>query len=129
MKKADRQSIFDKTEGVCFYCGQCLPQRWHADHFHPVVRSPDGTMKYPERDNLTNMIPACPQCNKLKNSFSMECFRGIIQKFVSSLNLYTNQYKFAKKYGLVVETEKKVTFWFEDNNYDMSELNKFKEKA
>ena len=59
----------------------------------------------------------------------MECFRGIIQKFVSSLNLYTNQYKFAKKYGLVVETEKQVTFWFEDNNYDMSELNKFKEKA
>jgi hypothetical protein len=49
----------------------------------------------------------------MKHSYSLEYFRETIKKFVNSLNLYNNQYKFAKKYGLVQETEKEVIFYFE----------------
>lgn len=123
MKKADRVLILSKTNGVCFYCGENLEGRWHADHFHPIRRNSDGTMEHPERDKIENMIPACASCNKLKSSLNVECLRKYIEGFVSSLNKYTNQYKFAKRYGQIKETVQPVKFWFEKNNYDMAEIN------
>lgn len=44
---------------------------------------------------------------------SLEEFREAIAKFVQSLNLYNTQYKIAKRYGLLVEVEAPVTFYFE----------------
>lgn len=128
MKKSDRQVILSKTGGVCFYCGEELGSRWHADHFHPIKRNSDGTMIYPERDSIKNLIPSCAPCNKLKSSLDIKYFRKYIDEFVDSLNKYTNQYKFAKKYGQVVETRSPVLFWFEKNNYCMDEINSVLEK-
>lgn len=122
MKKSDRDLILAKTNGVCFYCGDKLSGRWHADHFHPIRRNSDKTMEHPERDRIENMVPSCASCNKLKSSLSVECLRGYIEGFVGSLNKYTNQYKFAKRYGQVKETVNPVRFWFEKNNYNMEEI-------
>ena len=38
-----------------------------------------------------------------------------LDEFVDSLNKYTNQYKFAKRYGQIIETRHPVVFWFEKN--------------
>lgn len=119
-----RQAIFDKSNGKCWYCGCELVKGWHADHFYPIRRNDPqwidshGACDHPEHDTEDNKVPACASCNIMKSSMSIEDFRSVIAQFVESLNLYTNQYKFAKKYGLVTETSKPVVFWFEDNSLD-----------
>lgn len=114
MKKTERQIIFDKYGGKCAYCGDPLVKGWHKDHIEPLVRNWwNGTCNYPERETLSNYNPSCASCNIQKGPLSLEEFRGRIQEFVSSLNLYTNQYKVAKRYGLIKETGAKVVFYFE----------------
>jgi len=110
-----RQVIFDKSGGYCWYCGCMLGKGWHADHFHPIRRNPDGTCLNPENDTEANKVPSCPQCNRMKSSMSIEAFRTTVADFINSLNNYSTQYKFAKKYGLVEETETDVIFWYELN--------------
>ena len=126
-----RQAIYDKSGGLCWYCGCELVKGWHADHFKPIRRNNGSwlsdeakiAMGYspcanPENETEENKVPACASCNILKSSLSIEHFRQRIEQFVESLNLYTNQYNFAKRYGLVVKTSKPVVFWFEKNNKD-----------
>lgn len=127
MKKSDRQKVFDKYGGKCAYCGCELQKGWHVDEIEPVVRNwkyvwdsslnrnrkvADGCC-HPERFHIDNQNPSCASCNINKHSMPLEEFRKTIAKFVNSLNLYSVQYKFAKKYGLVEETQKPVVFYFE----------------
>lgn len=112
-----RQAIFDKSGGVCWYCGESLAdKRWHEDHFYPIRRNSDGTCLNPQYDVEENKVPSCASCNKLKSSLSIQYFRKYIDEFVDSLNKYTNQYKFAKRFGQIQETRHPVVFWFEKNN-------------
>lgn len=111
-----RQAIYDKSSGVCWYCGESLlGKRWHEDHFYPIRRNNDGTCVSPQYDIEENKVPSCASCNKLKSSLNIESFRKYINGFVDSLNKYTNQYKFAKRYGQIQETRHPVVFWFEAN--------------
>ncbi len=132
-----RQEIWNKSGGKCWYCGCVLADKWHADHFEPLGRLPNAiSYNYedteyalirtkvetkrvplnPERDHIDNLVPACPSCNLMKGMSSVEGFREIIYRFIESLNSYSNQYKFAKKYGLIVESQEPVVFWFERQN-------------
>ena len=109
-----RKVIWDKSNGKCWYCGCGLGENgWHADHFKPVIRKVDGTMRAPENDVEENMVPACGSCNRMKGRMSIDSFRKIIEGFVNSLNRDSTQYKFSKRYGLVEETHNEVEFWFE----------------
>lgn len=115
-----RKAIWDKSGGLCWYCGCQLPEKgWHADHFEPIRRNwwegAEEKCLNPHNDTEENKVPACASCNILKGSGTVEQLRFSIANFVNSLNEYHNQYKFAKKYGLVQETEKEVKFWFEKN--------------
>ena len=124
MKKHERELIFNKFGGKCSYCGCELQKGWHTDHIEPIVRDFDwnrdkgryeatGSCRKPENETLENYNPSCASCNIQKNSFTIEEFRNNIKQFVNSLNQYSTQYKFAKRYGLVLETEKEVKFYFE----------------
>lgn len=113
-----RKQIWDKSQGKCWYCGCDLPKRWHIDHFHPVKRNPDNTLTNPENDHFDNLVPACPSCNIMKSSMDIERFRDLIANFVTRLNRDITIYRHAKRYGLVKETEKEVTFWFEESVAD-----------
>jgi 5-methylcytosine-specific restriction endonuclease McrA len=124
MTKKERQFIFDKYNGRCAYCGCNLVKGWHTDHINPIIRDSKwnkdkkrfeqtGTCRKPENENLENYNPACASCNIQKNSFTVEQFRKNIKQFVSSLSQYNTQYKFAKRYGLLVETNIEVKFYFE----------------
>ena len=114
-----RQVIFDKSGGKCWYCGCDLKKGWHADHFKPIRRNNpeykgyEKPCEHPERDTEENKVPSCASCNMMKSSMDVEGFRQVVKGFINSLNEYSTQYKFAKKYGLVAETEKPVVFWFE----------------
>lgn len=118
MKKQDREIVFNKYGGKCAYCGTPLVKGWHVDHIEPVVRdiSNPSVCEYPDRHTMNNYNPACGSCNRMKGSGSIEEFRRIIGQFINSLNEYNTQYKFAKRYELVLETKQPVTFYFE--HYD-----------
>lgn len=124
MRKSDRIKIFEKYGGKCAYCGCDLTKSWHADHIQPIVRDSkwdrkggrfvnSGTCRNPENEILQNYNPSCSSCNIQKNSFTLEQFRSNIQGFLNSLNQYSTQYKFVKRYGLVTETQNEVKFFFE----------------
>ena len=114
MNKACRKRVHDIFGGKCAYCGCELPERWHADNIEPIVRNWwNGTCNHPELDVESNYFPSCPSCNILKSSFGIEIFRKGIQGYVNSLNQYSTQYKMAKKFGLVQETNVEVKFYFE----------------
>lgn len=126
LTKAQREHVRLMFDGRCAYCGELLPERWHADHMEPVVRAPltkrgaDGRYKlvsgdphFPERDTMENYMPSCPPCNISKNSMALEVWRGWLAGHVNSLNSYHPIYRLAKKYGLVQETGASVQFYFE----------------
>ncbi|WP_193064891.1 HNH endonuclease [Oceanobacillus oncorhynchi] len=113
-----RQAIWDKSGGKCWYCGCDLPEKgWHADHFKAIIRVAPGVSVFPEHDTEENLVPSCASCNRQKSSMPLESFRKIVEGFIKSLNRDSTQYKIAKRYGLVQETDVKVTFWFEENGY------------
>ncbi len=114
-KKELRERVRMKYNGMCAYCGEPLPKRWHIDHLKPIVRDLKDSSKceHPENENFDNLMPSCPSCNIMKSSLSLENFRQLIAGFVRSLNRDSTQYKFAKRYGLVKETNAEVKFYFE----------------
>lgn len=128
MSKINRTEVFNKFGGKCAYCGCDLPHKgWHVDHVEPcrrewktdydfdkqkTIRKQTG-FTHPERNVIENMVPACASCNINKHSESVESFRDLIQNFINSLNQYSVQYRFAKRYGLVSETGVKVEFYYE----------------
>ena len=115
--KEKREIVYNKFDGRCAYCGDKLKRGWHIDHLLSVVRNPITNEKeFPERDNINNLMSSCPSCNIQKNSYSLENFRSNIKKNINSLNSYSTQYKFAKRYGLVDENDIDVEFYFEKFN-------------
>ena len=124
ISKKDREIIKQKFGGKCAYCGCELKKGWHVDELEPVRRNftydkNKGTFKatgdclHPERFNINNQMPSCQSCNINKHSLSLEEFRNLIVGFINSLNRDSTQYKIAKRYGLVQETNKPVIFYFE----------------
>lgn len=137
VKGKDRECVFNKYGGRCAYCGCALEKGWHVDHLEPVRRSweyikdAEGnriwnkergdyekvpTMDNPQNDCLENYMPACASCNINKHSDSLESFRQLIHGFKKHLNNLNTQYKISKRYGLVIEIDKPVIFYFETLN-------------
>lgn len=129
-----RQKIYNKYNGKCAYCGCELQKGWHVDEIEPVrrgweyVKDENGeriwdkekrdwkiknNVMHPERFNIDNQNPSCASCNINKHSYSLEEFRSLIGGFMKHLNERNTQYKIAKRYGLVQETNKEVKFYFE----------------
>lgn len=133
-KKEEREFVYNKFGGRCAYCGVELQKGWHIDELLPVVRGMkwnkdktkyvhDGTYGYPERLHIDNQMPSCPSCNINKHSMSLEDFRSLIKGFIVSLNRDSTQYKVAKRYGLLVEIDVNVEFYFERiQNQDVGQV-------
>ncbi|GAB3888930.1 HNH endonuclease signature motif containing protein [Spirosoma agri] len=122
--KKERELIVAKYGGRCAYCGCELVKGWHVDEVKPIRCKKkwdpikrkwihDGTCRYPKRLHIDNQNPSCASCNINKHAMSLEDFRKLIGGFLTSLNRDSTQYRIAKRYGLVVENEKPVLFYFE----------------
>jgi len=125
-KKSDREIIFNKFGGRCAYCGDPLQKGWHVDEIEPVRRNhvwnhdkrrneidKNNPMMHPERLHIDNQNPSCASCNINKHSESLEDFRKAIKGYMVHLNERNTQFKIAKRYGLVIEIDKPVVFYFE----------------
>ena len=119
-----RDSVFAKYGGKCAYCGCELHKGWHIDHITPIRRNEsDETIEIWNKrrttpivrgkDDIENYNPACRQCNIWKSTYSIEQFRVEVAEQVSRLNKTSANYRNAKRFGLVVETEKPIIFYFE----------------
>lgn len=115
LSKKERQTVWNKSEGVCWYCGDNLPEKgWHADHVTPIIRDQNGEAEYPEDHHLDNIVPACAPCNLFKATFSVEGFRREIQEQVSRARRQSVNFRTAERFGLIeVSQEQVVKFWFE----------------
>lgn len=118
MKKAYRQLVFEKYGGKCAYCGCELQKGWNVDHieahWHTVPEHKASKYGITKGSNdLSNLNPSCPRCNKWKSTFDIEGFRHEISMQLQRLNLYSANYRMAKDYKLLTENEPKVVFYFE----------------
>ena len=112
LSKSQRKEMYDMFDGHCAYCGcEITIDNFNVDHVAPVV-----DMMFPERDNIKNMMPSCRSCNRRKSNYSLESFRGLIQRDVDNMRKTSLNFKFAERYGLVKEVVKPVVFYFEECN-------------
>lgn len=51
--------LYQKQHGKCYYCGVSLKSGYHRDHVVPLSRG--------GRNDISNIVLACPQCNWSKN--------------------------------------------------------------
>lgn len=123
LTKAQRQRVWEKTSGVCYYCGCDLPERgWHADHVEAVLRDsafvdgafrPTGTMLRPQNHAVANCVPACSPCNLFKSAMSVEQFRREIEAQIERARQSSVNFRTAERFGLIEAKPQPVTFWFE----------------
>lgn len=126
LSTSQRAVLRDKFGGLCAYCGQPLGDRWHADHIEAVERKLEfvrdgrrsrlrttGEVHRPERDTVENLNPACAPCNIDKHAMSLEAWRQKLQRSIEVLTRNQPTYRHARRFGLVLETEAPIVFWFE----------------
>ncbi len=122
LTKSQRATLREMFGGHCAYCGQPLGDRWHADHVAPIVRSDwwakragkeDTGPDYPERDTFANLMPACGPCNIDKHRMTLEEWRGQLQRRCGVLASSYSTYRSLIRFGLIVETQAPIVFYFE----------------
>lgn len=127
LNKADREAVRSMFGGRCAYCGAELSQRWHVDHVEPSLRKLEivqtirgaqwraGVTTRPDRDVLTNYMPACPPCNIDKHAMSLENWRGKLQRTIQVLMNNSPTFRHAVSFGMLHVLEAPVVFYFERN--------------
>lgn len=118
VSKKQRAEVYAKSEGVCWYCGYDLPDRWHVDHVEPLIRSYDGSIcsSTLHLHHVDNMVPACPSCNILKSSCGLEQFRRKVENLVNCIREYSVKFRNAERFNMVEDMRDPAIFWFEHNN-------------
>lgn len=108
--KAIRQSVYDKYNGRCAYCGREIAYKdMQVDHFVAKrVWNESGS------DDISNLMPSCRMCNHYKRGNSLETFRHYIQEIPRKLR-ENYIYKVGVVYGNVLERKKSIVFFFEQN--------------
>jgi len=135
LSKKQRQQIWDKSGGKCWYCGCDLPKKWwHVDHVEPIIRKgkyvreksdSSCTHKYvstgestrPQHDKLENMVPSCASCNLFKATFDIEFFRQEIAAQIERVRKAGSGFRIAERFGLIETKPKPVVFWFETQGF------------
>ncbi len=112
--KKTRESIHSKFNGHCAYCGAKISvKEMEIDHIIPKYHIEEGYVKVDyDKDDLRNLNPACRDCNRYKDTFTIEKFRIQLQTITDRLKEKWI-FRIALKYGLVYLNDLKVKFYFE----------------
>ena len=131
LNKKQRQAVWAKSGGKCWYCGCDLPDKgWHADHIQPIIREskivPDtsnsiyshkfvhtGKCGRAHHDTIDNMVPSCAPCNLFKATYDVEFFRSEIEAQIERVRKASSGFRIAERCGLIETNPKRVVFWFE----------------
>jgi 5-methylcytosine-specific restriction endonuclease McrA len=117
--KINRQEIYNKCNGHCAYCGKEITiKQMQIDHIEPHWHT--MTKEEAQRFNIkkgshemNNLNPSCARCNKWKSTYSLEQFRGVVQRSIDRMERDTPNFRLAKDYGLITITNQPVVFYFE----------------
>jgi hypothetical protein len=126
-KKQQRKLIYEKSGGLCWYCGCDLSnKKWHADHFYPVLRHPEtGKFKYPKMDVVENLVPSCAPCNNFKLASSVEGFRWKVnEQFENTLKTSVGLRQLLRLGLVEFKIENQILFWFEKQCIEMPKKSK-----
>lgn len=109
ISKRVREAAYQKYGGRCAYCGRKIAYKdMQVDHFIPKNGYfAQGT------DELSNLMPACRMCNHYKRANSLELFRTYIREIPRKLR-GNYIYKVGVAYGNIIENEKPIVFYFEE---------------
>jgi HNH endonuclease len=120
-----RNAVWGKSQGRCWYFGVGLirvegPQVACAVFHKPTAFMVDHLLA--KRDGgtnaLTNLVPSCAQCNRLKGRRSLEAFRqrgGYLQEGIPYFSV--QQIAYLRRLGLALPDSfpaaSPIVFWFE----------------
>lgn len=108
--KATREEVYHKFGGKCSYCGYDIGTKgFHVDHVIPVAAGGP--------DDQLNLFPSCKHCNSLKNSFTLEQFRMMIEEY----HLKSGAIVASRFNTIWIIGPTKVVFWFEKCGYTFPE--------
>jgi len=124
--KKQRETLRHMFDGHCAYCGNPI-DKMHADHLEPCLRvatDPYGTplpaadrrMIKPERNTVTNMMPACAPCNLHKGGYSLNQWRDLLQRSAAILRRDTSTFRAGERFGIIATHEAPIVFHFEKVN-------------
>lgn len=125
--KRQREALRAKYGGRCAYCGNVL-DRMQADHLEPVIRvsndpwgkplpAADRRLIKPERNVVSNMMPACPPCNLHKGGYRLEEWRALLNRAAEVLASEKSIFRAALRFGVLTKSDKPVIFYFEEEGH------------
>ena len=98
--------------------------RWQVDHVVPVERK-NGEYTGKGTDDIDNLLPSCPSCNKYKSSLDLEDFREQVEHTYYTVLTGTKTISIAERYGIVERHKIPVQFYFEKIGIKVPSLIKF----
>lgn len=109
-----RDIIYNKFGGHCAYCGcEITIKEMEIEHIIPKYHFDEGIANVPyKKDDIENLNPACKDCNRYKDTLTVEKFRNHLQTIVDRLKEKWI-FRIALKYGLISINQFKVKFYFE----------------
>lgn len=121
--KAQRDDLRKKFGGLCGYCGEPLTNM-HADHIEPVLRiindpwgkrlpAQEQRMVNPERNVVSNMMPACAPCNNSKGGYRLEEWRKMIARSHEIVAREKSIFRAGVRFGVINVSDAPVVFFFE----------------
>lgn len=121
--KKQREVLRQRFDGLCAYCGRQI-DKMHADHLEPCVRittdqwgtplaAADRRMIKPERNVVSNMMPACASCNLHKGGYSLEQWRDLLQRSAAILRRDASTFRAGERFGIIAVNETAIVFHFE----------------
>jgi len=121
--KRQKEALRQKFGGKCAYCG-CDLKDMHCDHLEPVVRlhtdqwnnplpAAEKRLLKPERNVVSNMMPACKGCNLHKGGYPLEYWRGILQRSGEIVGKQTSTFRAGVRMGVITVSADPVVFYFE----------------
>lgn len=114
IKGLKRELVYAKFKGKCAYCGCNVTfEKFQVDHIKPIKRGYKSHEVDKGGNNIDNLYPSCASCNNSKSDFTIEFWRNELELKKQRLIRDSPSYNLLLKFGLVVETKKKVKFYFE----------------
>lgn len=112
ISKKERDEVYAKFDGRCAYCGKPIEYKeMQVDH---IV----SHMSHMGKDEVDNYFPACPVCNRVKCSSTLDGFRSRIRRCgeihrARKKPMMADSDKIAVSYGLTKE-DHEIEFYFEE---------------
>ena len=118
LSKEERQSIYNKYNGHCAYCGKSIEIcKMQVDHLIPMEFYEAYKTIGKNIDTIDNLYPSCRSCNNYKSSLTLEKFRNAIERYTDVLMRGNVTYRNAVRFGQVIENKHQVVFYFETVEY------------